>query len=86
MFEMSLAYPFCHKEIESRYSLTSVLFVLVSLEYDGCQCCVALDRLGGADAAVLGAESAFEQVFQVILDASGGLGRIIIQVMNMYIT
>ena len=85
MFAECLSYAFRHKEVESGNSLTAVLFVLVCLEYDGGQSGVTLNGLGGADTSVLGAEAALEQVFQVILDTSGSLGGIVIQVMYMYV-
>ncbi len=65
MFAECLPYPFRHKEVESGNSLTAVLLVLVCLEYDSGQSGVTLNRLGGADTSVLGAEAALEQIFQI---------------------
>ena len=78
-----LGHPFRHEEVESGNRLSAVLLVLVGLENDSSQCRVALDTLRSTDAAVLCAESSFEEVVHVILDASCRLGRIIIQVMDM---
>ena len=59
-FLIAFQYAFCHEEVECRNRLSSVLLVLVGLEDNGSQCGIALDRLGRADASVLGMESPFE--------------------------
>ena len=76
-------HAFCHEEVESRDSLTAVLFVLVGLEDDGGQGSVTLDGLWGTDAAVFGMETAFEQVVQIVLDAGRCFRRIVIQVVDV---
>lgn len=77
--------PFRHKEVEGGNSLSAVLLVLVCLEYDGGQSGITLNGLWSTDTSVFSAEAAFEQVIQVILDTSGSLGGIVIQIMYMYV-
>ena len=85
MFAKCLPYPFRHKEVEGGNSLSAVLLVLVCLEYDGGQSGITLNGLWSTDTSVFSAEAAFEQVIQVILDTSGSLGGIVIQIMYMYV-
>lgn len=63
-----------------------MLLVLVCLEDDRSQSCITLNALWGADTAVFGTETAFEQIIHVILDTSRRFCRIIIQVMNMNVS
>ena len=60
-----------------------MLFILVSLENNGSQGSIALNALRGTYTAVFGAESTFEEVIHVILDASRRFGRIVIQVVDV---
>ena len=62
-----------------------MLLVLVCLEYDGGQSGITLNGLWSTDTSVFSAEAAFEQVIQVILDTSGSLGGVVIQIMYMYV-
>lgn len=74
-----------HEEIERGYGLSAVLFVLVGLENDGCQRGVTLYRLRSAYAAVFCVETACEYVVKVVLEACGGFGRVIVEVVYVYI-
>ena len=84
MLAERFGHTFCHEEIESRNCLSAMLLILVGLEDDSGECCIALYALWSTDTSVFSAEAAFEQVIQVILDTSGSLGGIVIQIMYMY--
>ena len=86
MFTERLSHPFRHEEVESGNCLSPVLLVLISLENDSSQCRIALNTLRGTDTTILCAESTFEKIVHVILDASRCLGRIIIQIVDMNVT
>ena len=76
-------YPFAMKKSKAGIACPPCCLVLVGLENDGCQRGVALNALWRADTSVLGTESAFKEVVQVILDAGRRLCRIVIQVVDV---
>ena len=85
-FDKGLAYPRSHKEVESRDGLPSMLLVLIGLEYNRSQCCIALYALRSTYTPVLSEETTLVEILKVILYASCCLGRIIVKVVDMDIT
>lgn len=86
MLDKRLVYPWCHKKVKSGYRLTSVLLILIGLKYDRRQSGIALNTLRGTDAPILGVKTTLIQILQVILHICGGLGGIIVKVMDMDIS
>src|SRR3712207_8601517 len=86
MFAERLGNPFCHEEIESGNGLSAVLFVLVGLEDDSSQRGVTLNTLRRTDASVLGAESPFEEIVHIVLNAGSRLRGIIIEIVDVDVT
>ena len=74
-----------HKMVESRNGLPAVLLILVGLENDGGQRGITLYGLRRTHRTVLGMESPVEDILQIILYASGRLGGIVIEVVNVYV-
>ncbi len=72
-----------HEVVEGRDRLSAVLLVLVGLEDDRGQRGVALHRLGRAHGSVLGREAPLVDVAQVVLDAGGGLGGVVVEVVDV---
>ena len=62
-----------------------MLLVLVGLEDDSGECCIALYALRSTDTSVFGTEPALEEVVHIILNTGRRLCRIIIQIVNMNI-
>ena len=85
MLEKSLVNARCHKEVKGWYRLPAMLLVLVCLEDDRRQRCIALYALRRAYATIFRVKASLVEIRQVVLDTSGRLRRVVIEIVDMYI-